>query len=78
MDKNKFKLTGQKIDIESLDSDLISEQKDEDIERELYEELVPKLRNLHEKLNAEGKYGILVVLQALDAVSYTHLRAHET
>lgn len=67
MDKNKFKLTGQKIDIESLDSDLISEQKDEDIERELYEELVPKLRDLHEKLNAEGKYGILVVLQALDA-----------
>lgn len=67
MDKNKFKLTGQKIDIESLDSDLISDQKDEEIERELYEELVPKLRNLHEKLNAEGKYGILVVLQALDA-----------
>lgn len=67
MDKNKFKLTGQKIDIASIDSDLISEQKDEDIERELYEELVPKLRNLHEKLNAEGKYGILVVLQALDA-----------
>ena len=87
MDKNKFKLTGQKIDIASIDSDLISDQKDEDIERELYEELVPKLRNLHEKLNAEGKYGILVVLQALDAagkdeiikyifsnpVSYTHL-----
>ncbi|WP_262121018.1 PPK2 family polyphosphate kinase [Anaerococcus sp. Marseille-Q5996] len=67
MDKNKFKLTGQKIDIASIDSDLISDQKDEDIERELYEELVPKLRNLHEKLNAEGKYGILVVLQALDA-----------
>lgn len=67
MDKNKFKLTGQKIYIASIDSDLISDQKDEDIERELYEELVPKLRNLHEKLNAEGKYGILVVLQALDA-----------
>ena len=67
MDKNKFKLTGQEIDIESLDSDLISDQKDEDIERELYEELVPKLRDLHEKLNAESKYGILVVLQALDA-----------
>lgn len=67
MDKNKFKLTGQKIDIASIDSDLISDQKDEEIERELYEELVPKLRNLHEKLNAEGKYGILVVLQALDA-----------
>lgn len=50
MDKNKFKLTGQKIDIESLDSDLISDQKDEEIERELYEELVPKLRNLHEKI----------------------------
>lgn len=67
MDKNKFKLTGKKIDIASIDSDLISDQKDEDIERELYEELVPKLRDLHEKLNAEGKYGILVVLQALDA-----------
>lgn len=67
MDKNKFKLTGQKIKIADLDSYLVSDEKDEDIEKELYDKLVPKLRNLHEKLNAEGKYGILVVLQALDA-----------
>ena len=67
MDKNKFKLTGQQIKIADLDSYLVSDEKDEDIEKELYEKLVPKLRKLHEKLNAEGKYGILVVLQALDA-----------
>lgn len=67
MDKNKFKLTGQQIKIADLDTYLVSDEKDEDIEKELYDKLVPKLRKLHEKLNAEGKYGILVVLQALDA-----------
>lgn len=67
MDKNKFKLTGQQIKIADLDSYLVSDEKDEDIEKELYDKLVPKLRKLHEKLNAESKYGILVVLQALDA-----------
>lgn len=67
MDKNKFKLTGQKIDINAIDSYLVSDEKDEDIEKELYDELVPRLRKLHKKLNAESKYGILVVLQALDA-----------
>lgn len=67
MDKNKFKLTGEKITIADIDSYLVSDQKDEDIKRELYEDLVPRLKKLHEKLNAESKYGILVVLQALDA-----------
>lgn len=67
MDKNYFRLTGEDIDIDQLDSHLVSNQKDEEIEKELYDELVPKLRELHEKLNAESKYGILVVLQALDA-----------
>ena len=67
MDKNKFKLTGEKITIADIDSYLVSDQKDEDIKKELYEDLVPRLKKLHEKLNAESKYGILVVLQALDA-----------
>lgn len=67
MDKNKFKLTGEKIKIADIDSYLVSDQKDEDIKKELYEDLVPRLKKLHEKLNAESKYGILVVLQALDA-----------
>lgn len=67
MDKNKFKLTGEQIKIVDIDSYLVSNQKDEDIKKELYDELIPKLKDLHEKLNAESKYGILVVLQALDA-----------
>ena len=67
MDKNKLKLTGEKITIADIDSYLVSDQKDEDIKKELYEDLVPRLKKLHEKLNAESKYGILVVLQALDA-----------
>ncbi|WP_394010853.1 PPK2 family polyphosphate kinase [Anaerococcus cruorum] len=67
MDNNKFKLTGEKIKITDLDSYLVSEEKDEEIKKELYDDLVPKLRDLHEKLNAESKYGILVVLQAIDA-----------
>ena len=67
MDNNKFKLTGEKINIADIDSYLISDEKDEDIKKELFEDLFPRLNELHEKLNAESKYGILVVLQALDA-----------
>lgn len=67
MDKNKFKFSGEKINIEDLDTILISDEKDEEIKRDLYDKKVPKLRELHEKLFAQGKYGILVVLQALDA-----------
>ena len=67
MDKNYFKLEGQDIKIADLDTELISNQKEDEIEKELYDELVPKLRDLHERLNSESKYGVLVVLQALDA-----------
>lgn len=67
MDKNYFKLEGQDIKIADLDTELINSQKEDEIEKELYDELVPKLRDLHERLNSESKYGVLVVLQALDA-----------
>ena len=67
MDKNYFKLEGQDIKIADLDTELISNQKEDEIEKELYDELVPRLRDLHERLNSESKYGVLVVLQALDA-----------
>lgn len=67
MDKNTFRISGQDIKIEDLDSILISDQKDDQIKKDLYDNQVPKLRDLHEKLFAQGKYGILVVLQALDA-----------
>ena len=46
---------------------IVNEERDEDIKKEVYEELVPRLRELHEKLFAESKQGILVVLQAIDA-----------
>lgn len=65
--KDKYKLTGEKIKIEELEEKIVSEEKDEDIKKEVYEELVPRLRELHEKLFAESKQGILVVLQAIDA-----------
>lgn len=67
MDKNYFKLEGQDIKIADLDTELINSQKEDEIEKELYDELVPRLRDLHERLNSESKYGVLVVLQALDA-----------
>lgn len=67
MNKDNFKITGQKIDIKDLDRKIIPDKEDAAAKKELYDELVPELRELHEKLFAEGKYGILVVLQAIDA-----------
>lgn len=64
---NKYKISGEKIKIEDLEEKIVSEEKDDEIKRELYEDLVPRLRGLHEKLFAESKQGILVVLQAIDA-----------
>lgn len=64
---NKYKISGEKIKIEYLEEKIVSKEKDDEIKRELYEELVPRLRGLHEKLFAESKQGILVVLQAIDA-----------
>ena len=64
---DKYRLTGEKIKIEDLEEKIVSEEKDVDIKKEVYEELVPRLRELHEKLFAESKQGILVVLQAIDA-----------
>lgn len=64
---DKYKIIGEKIEIENLDEKILSKEKDSDIKDELYSELVPKLRELHEKLFAESKQGILVVLQAIDA-----------
>lgn len=64
---NKYKIAGEKIKIEDLEEKIVSKEKDDEIKRELYEDLVPRLRELHEKLFAESKQGILVVLQAIDA-----------
>lgn len=64
---NKYKISGEKIKIENLEEKIVSKEKDDEIKRELYEDLVPRLRGLHEKLFAESKHGILVVLQAIDA-----------
>lgn len=64
---NKYKISGKKIKIEDLEEKIVSKEKDDEIKRELYEDLVPRLRGLHEKLFAESKQGILVVLQAIDA-----------
>lgn len=64
---NKYKIAGEKIKIENLEEKIVSKEKDDEIKRELYEDLVPRLRGLHEKLFAESKQGILVVLQAIDA-----------
>lgn len=64
---NKYKISGEKIKIEDLEEKIVSKEKDDEIKRELYEDLVPRLRGLHEKLFAESKQVILVVLQAIDA-----------
>ncbi len=67
MKKDYFKIDGQKIEIEELETHLVSDEKEEDIKKELFDDLIPKLNDLHNRLFAESKHGVLIVLQALDA-----------
>lgn len=67
MKKDYFKIDGQKIEIEELETHLVSDEKEEDIKKELFDDLVPRLNDLHKRLFAESKHGVLIVLQALDA-----------
>ena len=67
MKKEYFKIDGQKIEIEELETHLVSDEKEEDIKKELFDDLVPRLNDLHNRLFAESKHGVLIVLQALDA-----------
>ena len=67
MKKDYFKIDGYEIEIEDLETKLVSEEKEEDIKKELFDDLIPRLNDLHNRLFAESKRGVLIVLQALDA-----------
>ena len=67
MKKDYFKIDGYEIEIEDLETKLVSEEKEEDIKKELFDDLIPRLNDLHNRLFAESKSGVLIVLQALDA-----------
>lgn len=58
---------GKKIKLKDYPTSDDKTQYNEQIRDEVVPELVEKLRDLHLKLHAEEKRGILVVLQALDA-----------
>lgn len=67
MKKDYFKIDGYEIEIEDLETKLVSDEKEEDIKKELFDDLIPRLNDLHNRLFAESKRGVLIVLQALDA-----------
>ena len=62
MKKDYFKIDGYEIEIEDLETKLVSEEKEEDIKKELFDDLIPRLNDLHNRLFAESKRGVLIVL----------------
>lgn len=62
MKKDYFKIDGYEIEIEELETKLVSDEKEEDIKKELFDDLIPRLNDLHNRLFAESKRGVLIVL----------------
>lgn len=62
-----FEITGQSIDLEDFPCSVHNDEEDEKVKDELFNTWVPQMAELHQKLFAEEKSGIIVVLQALDA-----------
>lgn len=68
MNIDDYRLTGdKKIDLGEMPTSEGKSSENEKIRDEVIPPLVDRLQLLHQKLNAEEKHGILVVLQALDA-----------
>ena len=67
-----------KISLSKFSTKDISAIKSKDDGKELLEKNIEKMIELQNKLYASDKHSVLLIFQAMDAVSYTHLRAHET
>ena len=66
MDFERFKLTGGGVDLSSFPTDVDDGLSDGDL-KDLREDLWRELDDWHERLYAENKQSLLVVLQAMDA-----------
>lgn len=68
MNFEKYRISEkQDVSLDDYETKQISDAEDEKVKDYLYEELVPKFQDLHNKMLAQGEKGILVILQALDA-----------
>ncbi|TVT28991.1 polyphosphate--nucleotide phosphotransferase [Salinicoccus cyprini] len=77
MDLNYYKVTGdEKIKLSDYPTTENKTNDNEKIRDEIIPPLVKKLKDLHMKMNAEEKHGILVVLQALDAAGKDESISH--
>jgi PPK2 family polyphosphate:nucleotide phosphotransferase len=66
MDFERFKVNGERVDLSAYPTD-VDDGLDEKALKELRSDSWKEMDDLHEKLYAEGKQSLLVVLQAMDA-----------
>lgn len=68
MDYKRFKVgTNESVKVKDFQTSIISDEEDQKVEDDLYNEEVPKLRKLHHQFFAEAKHGAVIILQAMDA-----------
>lgn len=67
MDYKYYKVDSKHVDLSKFEESVISDKNDEKVKEDLLENEVRRLVELHDKLFAQAEYGIVVVLQALDA-----------
>ncbi|MFC3419912.1 PPK2 family polyphosphate kinase [Salinicoccus hispanicus] len=68
MNLNRYKITGnERINLNDYPTTENKSHDNEKIRDEIIPPLVDRLKDLHLRMNAEEKHGVLVVLQALDA-----------
>lgn len=73
MDFKDFKVTNQSFNLSDFKESYLSDKEDKDFRDKVYDDDVQEMQEWHKKLNAEGKQGVLVVLQALDAAGKDEL-----
>lgn len=66
MDFEQFKVTGKKVKLSKFKTEFDAGKSDSDLKK-LREDLWEEVAELQEKLYAEGKQSLLIVLQAMDA-----------
>lgn len=66
LDRYKAK-EGQKVDLKKYTTDCDADLDKEKVKKELFPKDIKEMQGLQEKLFAENTYGVLIVLQAMDA-----------
>lgn len=61
MQLEDFTVSDGGFSIKEFERQIISKKEDEKLKDEIYDEVLPRLIELHERLNAEGERGLVVV-----------------